>query len=165
MGVAEFGIIMLLFLIGLELRPQRLWAMRSAVFGLGGSQVAITVAVLAVLAWAFGFGWREALFCGLALSLSSTAFVLQMLKENKELELRHGRFAFAVLLFQDIAAIPMIAFVGLLAAAPGGAEGMGWGVALAALAAIAVTIVVARFALNPLYRLLALIGLRESMVA
>ena len=112
---AEFGVIMLLFVIGLELRPRRLWAMRSTIFGLGGAQVAITGIVLAAAAMAFGLAWQAALFAGLALSLSSTAFALQVLEEKGELALRHGRQAFAVLLFQDIAAIPLIALVPLFA--------------------------------------------------
>ncbi len=114
--VAEFGVVLLLFIIGMELRPQRLLALRRAVFGLGGLQVAVTAMVLTAGMAAAQFGWRQALFAGLALSLSSTAMVLQVLKENGELETRHGRLSFAVLLFQDLAAIPMIALVGLLAA-------------------------------------------------
>lgn len=163
--VAEFGVILLLFLIGLELRPARLWAMRRAVFGLGGTQVGVTAAALTVLTLSLGLDWRHAVFAGLALSLSSTALVLQVLKERKELELRHGRLSFAVLLFQDIAAIPMIAFIGLLAAQPADGAGMTWSGALAAISAIGLTIVGARFVLNPLYRLIATIGVREAMVA
>ncbi len=164
--VAEFGVILLLFIIGLELRLQRLWTMRVAVFGLGGAQVAITAAVITLgLLWT-GLDWRVALFCGLALSLSSTAFVLQVLKERGELDDRHGRLAFAVLLFQDIAAIPMIALVGLLAV--GGeamtATGAAWA-AVKALAAIALVIVASRFLLTRLYRLIASTGLQEAMVA
>lgn len=165
LAVAEFGVILLLFLIGLELRPQRLWAMRNAVFGLGGSQVGITAAVIAAVALILGLDWRHAAFLGLAASLSSTAFVLQVLKENNELELRHGRLAFSVLLFQDIVAIPMIAFIGLLATGPSDGAGMSWAGALAAVAAIGLTVIGARFALNPLYRLIAAIGVREAMVA
>ena len=82
--VAEFGVVLLLFIIGLELRPQRLWAMRRAVFGLGGTQVAVTAVVLTGGMMAAQFGWRQALFVGLALSLSSTAMVLQVLKETGE---------------------------------------------------------------------------------
>ena len=163
--VAEFGVILLLFLIGLELRPARLWAMRKAVFGLGGAQVGITAAVLTGLALGLDLGWRNAVFAGLALSLSSTALVLQVLKERKELELRHGRLAFSVLLFQDMAAIPMIALVGLLAFGPAEGPGATWTGALAAFAAIGLTIVGARFVLNPVYRLIATIGVREAMVA
>ena len=94
---AEFGVVLLLFLIGLELRPKRLWAMRAAIFGLGGAQVALTGAALAIMAMAFDWLWQAAVFAGLALSLSSTAFALQLLEEKGELALRHGRLVFAVL--------------------------------------------------------------------
>jgi monovalent cation:proton antiporter-2 (CPA2) family protein len=160
--IAEIGVVMLLFLIGLELRPQRLWAMRMAVFGLGGAQVAATAIVLgAILVMITDF--RTALFCGLALSLSSTAFVLQMLKERGELDTRHGRLAFAVLLFQDIAAIPMIALVGLFS--PSGAAGMTLWSAVTGLLAIAAIILAGRFLLTRLYRFVAATGLQEAMTA
>ena len=118
---AEFGVVLLLFLIGLELRPKRLWAMRAAIFGLGGAQVALTALVLAAIAMALGLAWPAALFAGLALSLSSTAFALQILEEKGELALRHGRLAFAILLFQDLAAIPLIALTPLFAVSARGA--------------------------------------------
>ena len=107
--VADFGVVMLLFLIGLELRPKRLWAMRQAIFGLGAVQVFLTAFVLALIGIALGSSWKPALFAGSALALSSTAFALQVMEENGELATRHGRLGFAVLLFQDIAAIPLIA--------------------------------------------------------
>ncbi len=113
----EFGVVMLLFVIGLELRPVRLWSMRSAIFGLGFAQLAITSAVLAAIGLALGLGFSQALFIGLGLSLSSTAFALQVLEEKGELTTRHGRLAFSVLLFQDLAAIPLIALVPLFAPA------------------------------------------------
>jgi glutathione-regulated potassium-efflux system protein KefB len=160
--IAEIGVVMLLFLIGLELRPQRLWAMRMAVFGLGGAQVAATAIVLGSIL-AIIADLRTALFCGLALSLSSTAFVLQMLKERGELETRHGRLAFAVLLFQDIAAIPMIALVGLLS--PGGAAAMTPWTAIGGLLSIAAIILAGRFLLTRLYRFVAATGLQEAMTA
>ena len=153
---------MLLFLIGLELRPQRLWAMRMAVFGLGGAQVAATAIILAaILASLTDF--RTALLGGLALSLSSTAFVLQMLKERGELDTRHGRLAFAILLFQDIAAIPMIALVGLFS--PDGTAAMSPWSALGGLLAIGAIILAGRFLLTRLYRFVAATGLQEAMTA
>ena len=102
--VAEFGIVLLLFLIGLELRPKRVWSMRVAILGLGGAQVLASAAVLAVAGVLFGLAWQAAMFAGLALALSSTAFALQILEESGDLQQRHGRAAFAVLLFQDLAA-------------------------------------------------------------
>src|SRR5215831_10620806 len=92
---AQFGVVLLLFLIGLELRPKRLWAMRNAIFGLGGAQVVLTTLLLAIIAMAIGLAPPAALFAGLALSLSSTAFALQLLEEKGELALRHGRLAFS----------------------------------------------------------------------
>ena len=113
--LAEFGVVLLLFLIGLELRPRRLWSMRTAIFGLGGAQVAISAALIAAIAIAFALPWKSALFIGLALALSSTAFALQVMEENGELSTKHGRLGFAVLLFQDLAAIPLIALAPLFA--------------------------------------------------
>src|SRR6185437_4725244 len=147
--LAEFGVIMLLFVIGLELRPRRLWAMRSTIFGLGSAQVAITGVVLAAAAMAFGLAWQAALFAGLALSLSSTAFALQILEEKGELALRHGRLAFAILLFQDLAAIPLIALTPLFAvSARGSAPPMQLFAALQAIGIIVVVVVVGRYLLD-----------------
>ncbi len=113
--VSELGIIMLLFLIGLELRPRRLWVMRRSVFGLGSAQVILTTLVLAApIVW-LGLSWTSALVLGAGLALSSTAIVLPMLAEREILGLNSGRDSFAVLLFQDLAFIPLIALVPLLA--------------------------------------------------
>jgi glutathione-regulated potassium-efflux system protein KefB len=163
---AEFGVIMLLFVIGLELRPRRLWAMRSTIFGLGSAQVAITGVVLAGAAMAFGLAWQAALFAGLALSLSSTAFALQVLEEKGELALRHGRQAFAVLLFQDIAAIPLIAVVPLFAVTAAAATpSTEIAAAVRAIAVILAVIIVGRYVLNGLYRLVARTRVKEAMTA
>ncbi len=113
---AELGVVFLLFVVGLELKPSRLWVMRNMVFGLGALQVALSAIAIAVVAWAFGFAGRAATVLGLILALSSTAFVLQMLAEKKQLSTVHGRAAFSVLLFQDLAAIPLIALMPLLGA-------------------------------------------------
>lgn len=163
---AEFGVVLLLFLIGLELRPKRLWAMRSAILGLGGAQVAVTSALLAGLAVLFGLPWQAALFAGLALSLSSTAFALQVLEDTGELSARHGRLGFAVLLFQDLAAIPLIALAPLFAVTPAirGAPMDIWS-ALAGLGTIAAAVVIGRFGLDPLIRLVALTRVKEAMTA
>ena len=123
---AEFGIVLLLFVIGLELRPKRLWAMRYAVFGLGAAQVGITGVILALIALVLGFYWLTAIFIGLALALSSTAFALQVMEETGDLNTRHGRLGFAVLLFQDLSAIPLIALVPLFAVAGVGADSRRW---------------------------------------
>ena len=160
----EFGVVMLLFVIGLELRPVRLWAMRSAIFGLGTAQLVATSLVLAAIGMALGLNLAQALFIGLALSLSSTAFALQVLEEKGELTTRHGRLAFAVLLFQDLAAIPLIALVPLFAL--GAAEPtMDVKSAAIAIGTILGVIVVGRFLLSRLYRIVAATGVREAMTA
>ena len=164
--LAEFGVVLLLFLIGLELKPKRLWAMRSSIFGLGGAQVALTAAALALIAVTLGLGWRSGLFVGLVLALSSTAFALQVLEENGELAARHGRLAFAVLLFQDLAAIPLIALAPLFAVSTGAsASGMDLLAAAKALATIGGVIVVGRFALDPILRVVARAKVKEAMTA
>lgn len=160
----EFGVVMLLFVIGLELRPVRLWAMRSAIFGLGTAQLVATSLVLAAIGMALGLTLAQALFIGLALSLSSTAFALQVLEEKGELTTRHGRLAFSVLLFQDLAAIPLIALVPLFAL--GAAEPtMDVKSAVIAIGTILGVIVVGRFLLSRLYRIVAATGVREAMTA
>lgn len=112
---AEFGVVLMLFLIGLELEPRTLWDMRSRLIGLGGAQVVLTTAAIALLAYALGFAWQVALTFGLILSLSSTAIVLQTLNEKALMRTAGGRASFSVLLTQDIAVIPMLAFLPLLA--------------------------------------------------
>jgi glutathione-regulated potassium-efflux system protein KefB len=138
--------------------------MRNAIVGLGGAQVGLTALILA--ACGVFLGWRPltALFAGLALSLSSTAFALQVLEEKGELTARHGRLGFAVLLFQDLAAIPLIAFVPLFAM-NGGAAKMDWAAALFALFTIAGVVVVGRFVLDQYFRLVAAAKVKEAMTA
>ena len=160
----EFGVVMLLFVIGLELRPVRLWAMRSAIFGLGTAQLVATALLLAAIGVALGLAPTQALFIGLALSLSSTAFALQVLEEKGELTTRHGRLAFSVLLFQDLAAIPLIALVPLFALG-GAVHTMDVKSAVFAILTIIGVIVVGRFLLSRLYRFVAATGVREAMTA
>lgn len=164
--VAEFGVVLLLFLIGLELRPRRLMAMRNAIFGLGGAQVGITGVLIACVALAIGQPFLPALFIGLVLSLSSTAFALQVLEERGELTAKHGRFAFAVLLFQDLAAIPLIALTPLFAVTVAGtAAKMDLLMALQALLTIVLVVVVGRFVIDRVLRVIARTKVREAMTA
>ena len=163
--IAEFGVVMLLFLIGLELKPIRLWALRSAVFGFGGTQVLVTTAIVCAIALALGQPFKTALFIGFALALSSTAFAIQVLDEQGELTSRHGRLAFSGLLFQDLAAIPLIAFVPLFALDASVEGAMDLTAALKALGGIIAVIVVGKFVLNRLYPLIASTGLTEAMTA
>ncbi len=161
---ADLGVAMFLFLIGLELRPRRLWAMRSAVFGAGGAQVAATIMVFTLVAMYGGLDFGPSLIVGLALSLSSTAFALQTLDERGELTTRHGRVSFSILLFQDIAAIPMIAMVPFLAVHETGSA-LSVGGALKAVIGVAAIILAGRYLLNPIYRIIASTGVREAMTA
>ena len=114
--LAELGVIILLFLVGLELQPKRLWELRRSVFGLGGAQVAGTALVLGLLGLAFGLTVPAALVAGIGLSLSSTAFALQLLSEKNELGTTYGRASFGILLFQDLAVIPLLAALLLVGA-------------------------------------------------
>ena len=111
---AEFGVVLMLFLIGLELEPRTLWDMRHRLIGMGGAQVVLTTAAIALLAYTLGLAWQVALTLGLIMSLSSTAIVLQTLNEKALMRTAGGRASFSVLLTQDIAVIPMLAFLPLL---------------------------------------------------
>ena len=122
LGFAELGVVMLLFVIGLELSPARLWVMRRQVFGIGGLQVAISALLLGGAAAMLGLGWKTNLIVGLGLALSSTAVGLQILAERKALNTGYGRLAFAILLFQDLVAIPLLALIPLLGEAKASAQ-------------------------------------------
>ncbi len=163
---AEFGVVLLLFIIGLELQPARLWTLRRAVFGLGGGQVVLTAALITLVAVAMGVQFHSALVAGLALALSSTAFVLQILHERREVATRHGRAAFGVLLFQDLAVIPILAALPLLAAGEaGGSTGDAWlAVGKGVLAIVAVAIG-GRYLLRFLLRIVARSRVREVFTA
>ena len=150
-SIASLGVVMLLFLIGLEVRPQRLWVMRRAVFGLGTAQVVITGAVLAALAHLAGIAWQGAIVLGAGLAMSSTAIVLPMLAERDLLTSRAGRDAFAVLLFQDLAFIPLVALVPLLAS-DSVPDHVPWHDVARAAVVIAIILVGGRFLLRPLFR-------------
>ena len=164
--IAEFGVVLLLFLIGLELRPKRLYAMRQAIFGMGTAQVVITAAALAGIGMALGYAWQSALFAASALALSSTAFALQVLEESGELAARHGRLGFSVLLFQDLAAIPLIAVAPFFAASAGSAATSIDTLAFVkGMATIAAVVVVGRYVLDYLLRLVALSRVKEAMTA
>ena len=114
LAASEFGVVMMLFVIGLELSPNRLWVMRRQVFGTGGLQVLLSAAAIAMVAAMALTGWKAPFVVGMGLALSSTAVGLQLLAERKELQADHGRVAFAILLFQDLVAIPLLAAIPLL---------------------------------------------------
>lgn len=150
--VSELGVVMLLFLIGLELRPARVWLMRGSVFGLGAAQVLLTMAVLGGAAHLAGLPWPTAMVVGFALSLSSTAIVLPMLGERNLLASHAGRDSFAVLLFQDIAVIPAVALIPVLGGGMGVSADIGTAFARAGLALL-IVFVGGRFLIRPLFRL------------
>ena len=182
---AEFGVVMMLFLVGLELEPKMLWAMRNRLMGLGGLQVGGTAALIMAIALYFEQPWTIALAIGLIFALSSTAIVLQTFSEKGLTKTEGGQNAFSVLLFQDIAVIPMLAFIPLLAlpelveqaqsAAQSAAEhheelslvaGLpGWAYGLVITASIAIVVVGGHFLSRPLFRYVASSGLREIFTA
>ncbi len=161
---AELGVVLLLFVIGLELEPSRLWVLRKAVFGLGSAQVFASAAAFAVIGIALGLPTPAAIVVGLALAMSSTAFALQMLAERKELTSRHGRSAFAILLFQDLIAIPILALIPLYGA-DASASSFSLTGALTVLAVLAAVVVGGRYALRPVLRVVAAIRAQEVFTA
>jgi glutathione-regulated potassium-efflux system ancillary protein KefC/glutathione-regulated potassium-efflux system protein KefB len=168
--ISEFGVILLLFIIGLELQPSRLWVLRKQVFGLGSAQVAATGLVLGGIALIMGWTWQAALVTGIGLAMSSTAFVLQTLAEKKQLTMRHGRESFAILLFQDLAVIPLLAALPFLAHSLGVSStathgGNGWLDAAKAVGIIVALIVSSRYLIRPLFRLVATHGGNEIFTA
>jgi monovalent cation:proton antiporter-2 (CPA2) family protein len=179
MHFSEFGVVMMLFLIGLELKPSLLWKMRIPILGLGGAQVGITAVVIAGLGLAFGITFKSSLAIGLTLALSSTAIVLQTLNEKNLSRTTGGKNVFSVLLFQDIAIIPILAFMPLLASSEivsppdlHAYEGTTWtagfsvlGKTLAVLGVITAIVLAGRFLISPIFRILAKTGLREIFTA
>lgn len=162
---SEFGVVLLLFLIGLELDPKRLWSLRRSIFGWGGTQVGAVTLALFSAAIGFGVDWKTALIAALGMSLSSTAIVMATLGERKLTATPAGSAGFAILLFQDIAAIPMIAIVPLLGVAAVQGSGAGWLNAGKAVAVIATLIFGGRFLIRPLMRIIAKTELREIFTA
>ena len=166
---AEFGVALMLFLIGLELQPRKLWALRGSIFGTGGAQVVLTAAAISVIAiYGFGSSIRAGIAIGLILALSSTAIVLQSLSEKNLLNTEGGRNAFSVLLFQDIAVIPILALLPLLATMKVAEDPhalQGWAYALAVLGAVTALVLAGRYLLTPLLRLVVGARTRELFTA
>jgi monovalent cation:proton antiporter-2 (CPA2) family protein len=168
-AVSELGVVLLLFLIGLELEFSRLLALRRAIFGLGAAQLAVTATVLGGLAYALGLtGWRGAIVGGLALAMSATAIALKILEDRGQLQQTYGQRAFAILLFQDMSVVPILALLPLMA--PGAdSRAMDFATTLFAVgriaAAIAALVFAGRYLLNPALALLARTGAREVMTA
>ena len=167
--VSELGVVMLLFLIGLELELGRLVALRRAIFGLGAAQLALTALAIGALAYLVGLvDWRGAVVAGVALAMSATAIALEILEERGQLQQDYGQRAFAILLFQDMAVVPLLAVLPLLAqAGESNHANVGDGLRAVALivGAILLIVVAGRYLLNPFFRLLAQTGSREVMTA
>ncbi|GGB52366.1 potassium efflux system protein [Roseibium aquae] len=164
--VAELGVVLLLFVIGLELDPKKLWRMRRDIFGLGTAQVVLTGLTLFAAAWAAGFAFEAALVAGMGLALSSTAFALQILQERGQLSSPYGQRAFGILLLQDMAIVPLLAMVAILAPADDGGTFFDIlreiGTVLAAVAAV---IFAGRYLVSPLFHFLAASRAREVMLS
>ena len=165
-GVAELGITLLLFIVGLELSPSRLWQLKNEIFGLGLAQVVLCgLALFGLVYLASSFSPEAALAIGLPLALSSTAQVLPMLQSAGRLRSAFGERAFAILLFQDLSIIPLLTIVAALSRNPADEGGPpGWQMALLTLAAIAGLILAGRFLVRPLFRLISTLGEREMFV-
>lgn len=175
--IAEFGVVMMLFLIGLELQPALLWQLRTTLIGMGGLQVLLSTAAIAAVGIVLGFPWQVSIAAGLTLSLSSTAIVLQSLHEKQLIKTTSGQSIFGVLLFQDIAVIPILAVLPLLAIYPASSAGVdghqvnlianfpGWAQGLSVLGVVGLIVVAGRYVLAPLFRLIAVTHLRELFTA
>jgi monovalent cation:proton antiporter-2 (CPA2) family protein len=165
--IAEFGIVLLMFVIGLELQPSRLRALRKPIFGLGTAQVLATTAAIGTAAY-FGFGetWQSSLVIGFGLSMSSTALVLQLLAERKQLNSQYGRSAFSILLFQDMAVMPALALLPLLAVAASRPSAPPGFLLVLKLAAVLATVVIGgRYVLRPMLRIVAETRVTEAFTA
>jgi glutathione-regulated potassium-efflux system protein KefB len=176
MHFAEFGVVVMLFIIGLELRPALLWRLRGPILGVGGAQVVTTTVIVGIVALMAGCRWPQAIAIGLIVSLSSTAIVLQSLAEKGVLQTRGGQASFSVLLFQDIAVIPIIAMMPLLANAMGVRPAVndhptpfaglpGWVQTLITFGAVAAVVIGGRYLLRPIFRFIAKTKLREIFTA
>jgi glutathione-regulated potassium-efflux system ancillary protein KefC len=163
LGVAEFGVVLLLFLVGLELNPRRVWEMRKPIFGMGATQVLATIAVSALAGWALGLAPSVALVAGMGIAMSSTAIGLATLQEKRLLPTPGGQASFSVLLFQDMAIIPLMLVLSLLAPGKGGQE-FEWLTVAKALGMVLVLIVAGRFLLRPVLRTIANTKQREVFV-
>ncbi|MGM4908494.1 monovalent cation:proton antiporter-2 (CPA2) family protein [Rhizobium sp. 768_B6_N1_8] len=164
LDVAELGVVFLLFIIGLELKPTRLWQMRRDIFGLGTAQVVVTGFALTALAWFSGvLEWRGSIVAGFGLALSSTAFAMQILEGDGDVNTRYGQRSFSMLLFQDLAIVPLLAVVTILDGDKGSGNPLvDFGISVAAVGAM---IIMGRYLLTPLFQIIARTGAREAMIA
>jgi monovalent cation:proton antiporter-2 (CPA2) family protein len=167
--IAEIGVVLLLFIVGLELKLSHLWSMKKDIFGLGSAQLAVTALCLAAVSLQIGLAPKAAFVTGIAVALSATAIALQMLGERDDLQTPYGQRSFAILLFQDISVVPVLAILPLLASGMTAIEQDSISDRLLALgqtvAAVAAVVLIGRYGLNPFFRILARSGAREVMTA
>ncbi len=164
-NIAQFGIVLLMFVIGLELQPSRLWVLRKSIFGLGSAQVLLTtIAVGAAAYFIFEQTWQAALVIGFALSMSSTALALQLLAERGQLNSQFGRSAFSILLFQDVSVMPALALLPLLGVAEKSAVPGGW-LVIKLIAVLATVVIGGRYVLRPMLRIIAASRVAEAFTA
>ncbi|WP_164019905.1 monovalent cation:proton antiporter-2 (CPA2) family protein [Pyxidicoccus trucidator] len=163
--VSELGVVLLLFVIGLELRPSRLWELRRSVFGMGGAQVLLTGALLSGVGLALGLTPGAAIIAGFGLSLSSTAFALQLLAERNQLTTGYGRIAFGILLFQDLAVIPLLAMLPLLGDGGATSTEPGWLTGLKVAGVLVGVVVTGRYLMRPVFRAVASFHSQELFTA
>jgi CPA2 family monovalent cation:H+ antiporter-2 len=166
LSVAELGVVLLLFIIGLELKPARLWQMRRDIFGLGSSQVILSGAVLSGLAYLSGLlSWQGSLVAGFGLALSSTAFAVQILEDRSDMNTAYGQRAFSILLFQDLAIVPLLAMTAFLAPGAETSTSFSWQGVGISIGAVVILLLIGRYLLNPLFQIIGRTGAREAMIA
>lgn len=166
LAISEMGVVFLLFVLGLELSPQRLWVMRKHLFGLGSLQMLLTTGVIALGAHFFGWAWPVAWIAGFGLALSSTAFVLQILAERGEVNSEHGQASFGVLLFQDLIAVPVLALIPLFGAKHATESGRPlWQSSLLVVGAVALVVFAGRHLTRPVFHLVARLKVHELFTA
>ncbi|MDO4223325.1 MAG: cation:proton antiporter, partial [Acinetobacter sp.] len=166
--IAELGVVMFLFIIGLEMKPSHLWHLRHQIFGLGSLQVVICAIFLTIVGMLFGFAWQVAFVGAAGFVLTSTAIVMQVLSERGDLNAARGQRMVSILLFEDLLIVPLLAIVAFLAPTDANhvADGISvWQKLLTAVLAVAALIFAGRFLLNPLFRMLANTKVREIMTA
>ena len=165
-NIAQFGIVLLMFVIGLELQPSRLWVLRKSIFGLGSSQVAATTLALGAAAYfVFEQTWQSALIIGFALSMSSRALALQLLAERGQLNSQFGRSSFSILLFQDVSVMPALALLPLLGAASAKTAGPGGMLVIKLIAVLGAVVIGGRYVLRPMLRIIAATKVAEAFTA
>ena len=166
LSVSELGVVFLLFVIGLELKPSRLWQMRRDIFGLGAAQVILSGALLTGAILATGLlEWKPAVVAGFGLALSSTAFAMQILESESDVNTRYGQRSFSLLLFQDLAIVPLLALVSLLDGSGGKADSHPWIDVGVAIVTVLGMVLIGRFLLSRLFQVIARTGAREAMIA